>query len=169
MTVNSPRILVAGIGNIFHGDDVFGVAVVQRLKTQTLPDGVEAADFGIRSYDLAYAMLKDYDAVILVDATARGGEPGTLYLIEPDLAGLESFAGAVTDGHSMNPVTALQLVKLFGGQPRRLFVVGCEPATLESENGRIGLSPLLQTAVTPALDMIHALIATISHEVAAPG
>jgi hydrogenase maturation protease len=165
--MHEARILVAGIGNIFHGDDIFGVEVAQQLLAYKLPDGVTVTDFGIRSYDLAYAMLEDYDATILVDATARGEAPGTLYLIEPDLDDLGQFEGVVVDSHSMNPVTALQLVKTFGGRPKRLFVVGCEPATLESEDGRMALSPPLQGAVAEAIVMVQALITQIRDEVAA--
>lgn len=168
--MTNPRILVAGIGNIFHGDDVFGVEVAHRLMVGHLPDGVEVTDFGIRSYDLAYAILDDYDATILVDATSQGGSPGTLYLIKPDLDDLVPSEGSLVDGHSMNPMTVLQLVKLFGGRPRRLFVVGCEPATLEeSEDGRIGLSEPLQTAVDGAVEMVESLIKNIRDELAAKG
>ena len=92
--MNAPRILIAGIGNIFLGDDGFGVEVAQRLLRRQLPDGVRVVDFGIRGYDLAYALLDGYDAAILVDAAARGGEPGTLYVIEPELG----RCGRPTDG-----------------------------------------------------------------------
>ena len=78
------RVLIAGVGNIFLGDDAFGVAVVQRLARRSLPEGVRVVDFGIRGLDLAYALLDDYDAVLLVDAVPRGGPPGTLYVLEPD-------------------------------------------------------------------------------------
>ncbi|MBK8901647.1 MAG: hydrogenase maturation protease [Anaerolineaceae bacterium] len=159
-----PRILVAGIGNIFHGDDIFGVTVARELASGDLPAGVQVTDFGIRSYDLAYAMLDDYDATILVDATAQGGAPGTLYLIEPDLDDLDQFAGLVVDSHSMNPMTALQLVKSFGGRPSRLYLVGCEPATLESVDGRMGLSEPVQTAVPEAINMVTELINRIREE-----
>ena len=79
------KILVAGIGNIFFGDDAFGCEVATQLARRPLPEGVRVTDFGIRSYDLAYAIMDDYDAVILVDATAQGAEPGTIYLIAPDI------------------------------------------------------------------------------------
>ncbi len=81
------RILIAGIGNIFLGDDAFGVEVVRRLSrsARKLPDEVRIVDFGIRGFDLAYALMEGYEVAILVDATPRGGVPGTLYTIEPDL------------------------------------------------------------------------------------
>ena len=77
------RILIAGIGNIFLGDDAFGVEVARRLVRRRLPDGVRVVDFGIRGLDLTYALLDGYEAVILVDAAPRGGPPGTLYVLEP--------------------------------------------------------------------------------------
>lgn len=160
-----PRILIAGIGNIFHGDDIFGVEVAQQLLRHELPAGVQVTDFGIRSYDLAYAMLEDYDATILVDATTRGEAPGTLYLIEPDVEQLNASEAGVVDSHSMNPVAALQLALSFGARPSRLFIVGCEPATLESENGHIGLSPALRATVPEAIKMIETLIEEICKEV----
>ena len=79
------RILVACIGNIFLGDDGFGVEVARRFADRPLPEGVRLVDFGIRSYDLAYAMMEDWELIILVDAVPRGGEPGTVYVIEPEL------------------------------------------------------------------------------------
>lgn len=66
------RILVAGIGNVFLGDDGFGVEVVRRLAGRGLPEGVEVKDFGIRGMDLAYALQDDYELVVFVDATPRG-------------------------------------------------------------------------------------------------
>ena len=80
-----PTVLVAGIGNMFLGDDGFGVEVVRRLAGRTLRPGVTIRDFGIRGFDLAFNLVDGADLTILVDATARGGAPGTLYTIEPDL------------------------------------------------------------------------------------
>lgn len=161
---DTKRILVAGIGNIFLGDDAFGVEVVQRLLGSELPPGVEVRDFGIRSYDLAYALMDDYAASILVDATQRGGAPGTLYLIEPDGGELEQLTGELMDAHTMNPVAALRLVKTLGGETGPLFVVGCEPATLESNNGQLGLSEPLRPAVNAAIEMIEQLITRLQRE-----
>ena len=135
------RILVAGVGNIFLGDDAFGVEVVQRLVKHTLPDGVRVIDFGIRGFDLAYALLDGYDTTILVDATPRGGRPGTLYVIEPDLNDLDGLGtqDTVVETHGMNPMKVLGLVKAMGGQFKRILLVGCEPATLGSEEeGHMG-------------------------------
>jgi hydrogenase maturation protease len=155
------RILVAGIGNIFLGDDAFGVEVAQQMLRQEVPDGVQVVDFGIRSYDLAYAMMEDYEATILVDATQRGGTPGTLYLIEPDLSEMDEMGGEVVNAHSMNPVRVLQLVQTLGGEPGKLYLVGCEPAILESENGALGLSEQVAAAVPDAIRMVLSLVADI--------
>ncbi len=158
------RILVAGIGNIFFGDDAFGCEVASQLARRSLPDGVRVTDFGIRSYDLAYAIMDNYDATILVDATPHGAEPGTLYLIEPDLKKLDELPEEPVNSHGMNPVRVLQLVRSLGGNPGFLRVVGCEPAVLEPEDGAIKLSEKVQAAVAPALDMIEGLIREILQE-----
>ncbi|MDQ3117696.1 MAG: hydrogenase maturation protease [Verrucomicrobiota bacterium] len=157
------KILVAGIGNIFFGDDAFGCEVATQLARRPLPEGVRVTDFGIRSYDLAYAIMDDYDAVILVDATPQGAEPGTIYLIEPDIKKLDDLPEEAVNAHSMNPVRVLQLVRSLGGNARWLRVVGCEPAVLESEEGAMGLSEKVQAAVGPAIEMIEGLIQEISN------
>jgi hydrogenase maturation protease len=129
------RVLVAGIGNVFLGDDGWGVALAGRLSTRELPRGVDVADFGIRGMDLAYAMQDDYDAVIFLDATPRGEPPGTLYVIEPDLEEIEM----TIDAHGMDPVKVLALARTLGSEalPRTL-VVGCEPQTrISAEDDRI--------------------------------
>lgn len=155
------KILVAGIGNIFFGDDAFGCEVANQLARRPLPAGVRVTDFGIRSYDLAYAIMDDYDAVILVDATPQGADPGTIYLIEPDIKKLDELPEEAFNAHSMNPVRVLQLVRSLGGKPGWLRVVGCEPALLESEEGAMGLSEKVQSAVQPAIEMIETLIRDI--------
>src|SRR5258705_11060191 len=126
------KILVAGIGNIFLVDDAFGVEVVQRFSAMPLPPGVTLADFGIRSYDLAYAMMDGYDVTILLDATPQGQPPGTVSLIEPDVIGLGASARETIDAHSMNPVRVLRMVWSLGGHPGRLYLIGCEPGILEA-------------------------------------
>ena len=155
------RILVAGIGNIFFGDDAFGCEVASQLRRKPLPEGVRVIDFGIRSYDLAYAIMDGYDATILVDATPQGSAPGTIYLIEPDLKKLDELPDEAVNAHSMNPVRVLQLVRSLGGNVGWLRVVGCEPAVLDSEEGAMGLSDKVQAAVDPAIEMIESLIREI--------
>jgi hydrogenase maturation protease len=165
----TPRILVAGIGNIFFGDDAFGCEVARQLLQRPVADGVTIKDFGIRSYDLAYAIMDGYDATILVDATSQGNAPGTIYLIEPDLKKLDELPDEAVNAHSMNPVRVLQLVRSLGGKPGWLRVVGCEPAVLETEEGAMGLSEKVQAAVAPAIEMIETLIHQILEEAGSPG
>ena len=150
------KILVAGIGNIFLGDDAFGVEVVQRLNAIPLPSEVTVADFGIRSYDLAYAMMDGYDVTILLDATPQGQPPGTVSLIEPDVSGLGE--GETIDAHSMNPVHVLRMVWSLGGQPGRLYLIGCEPGVLEAEEGQLGLSAPVEAAIPRAIEMLQTLL-----------
>jgi hydrogenase maturation protease len=156
----NPLLLIAGIGNIFFGDDAFGSEVARELMRRPLPEGVKVDDFGIRSYDLAYALMDGCDA-ILIDAVPRGEPPGTLYLIEPDLAGLDS--GEIPDAHSMNPLNVLRLVQTLGGQTGRLYLVGCEPSALESDDGQMGLSESVQASVPRAIEMIESLVDDLLH------
>jgi hydrogenase maturation protease len=156
------RILIACIGNIFLGDDAFGVEVARRLLERDLPEDVRVVDFGIRGLDLAYALLDGYEAVLMVDAVLRGGRPGTLYLIEPDSCQqLESGDTNLVEGHSLSPEKVLRLVAAMGGWAGRLFLVGCEPARAgdvsESWDG-FALSDPVRTAVDQAVGLIEALI-----------
>ncbi len=161
--MTQPRILVAGIGNIFLGDDAFGVEVVRQMIGKPLPDGVRVTDFGIRGLDLTYALLEDYDAVILVDATQQGGEPGTIYVMEPDVSESveQDVHEAMVETHAMNPMKVLRMARAMGGRRRRLLLVGCEPAVLESEEGYIGLSEAVQAAVDEAVEVIVSLVETL--------
>ncbi|MGA2738750.1 MAG: hydrogenase maturation protease [Bryobacteraceae bacterium] len=162
-----PRILVAGIGNIFLGDDAFGVEVVRRLAWRALPDYVRVVDYGIRGLDLAYALMDDYDAAILVDAAGRGGDPGTLYVLEPeigDTAG-DGPQAVSMEAHGMNPMLVLEMVRAMGGRPRQVLIVGCEPATLGDEfEGAMGLSPAVEAAVAGAVAIVESLIAKIAQQ-----
>ena len=152
------KILVAGVGNIFLGDDAFGSEVARRLMHERLPAEVRVSDFGIRSYDLAYAMMDGYDATILVDVTSKGQAPGTVYLIEPDLNELDQFDEKLPDAHSMNPLNALQMLRTSGISPGELYLIGCEPAILEREDGQIGLSESVEASVPQAIEMIKSLV-----------
>jgi hydrogenase maturation protease len=149
----SARVLIAGVGNIFQADDAFGVEVAQRLSRRTLPRGVEVRDFGIRGFDLAYAMMEPWDLVILVDAMQRGETPGTLYVMEPHEAA-ESAINAAVETHGMTPLRAIELVKSLGGEPPRMLVVGCEPADLGGEDGAMGLTPAIAAVLDPAADLV---------------
>lgn len=158
-----PRILVAGIGNIFVGDDGFGVEVVQRLDRRRLPRNVQVADFGIRGFDLACAILDGPDIAIFVDACPRGVAPGTLHVIEPDLESLESDAEAPLglEPHVLNPMNVLRLAKSMGGRMSHVVVVGCEPHTLGDEDGLMALSEPVAAAVNDAIPLIESLVHTL--------
>lgn len=151
------RILIAGIGNLFLGDDAFGVEVARRLQQRPLPAGVRVVDFGIRGLDLAYALLDDHAAVILVDAAPRGERPGTLYVLEPDLASPAEDPPAI-EAHSLDPVKVLRLAAAMGARLDRVFVVGCEPALMADADLRMGLSAPVQTAVDEAVVLIESLL-----------
>jgi hydrogenase maturation protease len=159
-------ILIAGIGNIFLGDDAFGVEVVQHLAGRKLPDGVKAIDFGIRGFDLAYALLDGFDVTILVDACPRGGQPGSLYVIEPDLNALDSQEASPSsvDAHSMNPRNVIRMAKAMGGGSLgRILLVGCEPLTLGPQEGQMGLSQPVAAMVEEAAKVIESLVSKIQN------
>ena len=162
------KILVAGVGNIFLVDDAFGVEVAQRLSKRTMPENVSVVDFGIRSYDLAYAMMEPWELVILVDAVSRGELPGTVYVIEPELPQTNDSPTEFSfDAHSMNPVSVFELVGKLGGKFARTLVVGCEPANINAdENGQSGLSESVQGAINEAIRVIEELIAEIGKSTA---
>jgi hydrogenase maturation protease len=158
--VQKPSILVAGIGNIFLGDDAFGVEVVRRMAGLKLPEEVRVADFGIRGFDLAYALQDGYETTILVDACPRGEAPGTLYVIEPDLKVLDDPEApqAVIEAHAMNPMTVLRMAKAMNIECKNILLVGCEPCTLGGEEGAMGLSAAVEAAVDRAVKLIESVV-----------
>lgn len=162
-SVAQPTILVAGIGNIFMGDDAFGVEVARRLAERQLPPEVRVGDFGIRGFDLAYALQDGYETTILVDAYPRDDQPGTLYVVEPDLAamGAEHAEGGDVDAHGMDPVKILRLAATMSGGMKRVLLVGCEPATLGPDEGLMGLSDPVAAAVIEAVDLVESVIKRI--------
>jgi hydrogenase maturation protease len=155
----APRILLAGIGNVFLGDDGFGAEVARRLALRPLPEGVRAVDFGIRGFDLAYALLDGCDAAILIDAVQRGGAPGTLYVIEPEIEpGDEPGGDELLAPHGMHPARVFRMVQAMGGRLGPLRIVGCEPATFGDEDeGLMGLSAPVEAAVDPAVAIVESL------------
>jgi hydrogenase maturation protease len=159
----TPDILIAGIGNIFLGDDAFGVEVIRRLGNRKLPDRVKAIDFGTRGFDLAYALLDGADVTILVDACPRGGTPGSVYVIEPDLSSLDGPEARQfsIDAHSMNPLNVIRMAKSMGGALKRILLVGCEPATLGPEEGHMGLSRPVAAAVEETVGVVESLVEKI--------
>jgi hydrogenase maturation protease len=157
------KILIAGIGNIFLGDDGFGVEVASRLANQSFPSGVRVTDFGIRGLDLAYALMDGYATTILVDAYPGEGQPGTLFVVEPDLNELNSVGTSpgFIEPHAMNPINVLRMAKSMGGELKQVLVVGCVPATLGPEEGQMGLSEAVAAGVDEAVKLIHSLVTRI--------
>jgi hydrogenase maturation protease len=154
------RILVAGAGNIFLGDDGFGVEVARRLGSEAFPEGVDVADFGIRGVHLAYQLLEGYDSLILIDAAPRGEAPGTVFVLEPDFERPETLerteSGFLLDAHGMDPEMVLGMLKDLGGHVASVLIVGCEPADVSE---RMGLSETVERAVDEACGVVRRLVA----------
>ena len=161
-----PIILIAGIGNIFLGDDAFGIEVVRRLADVDLPESVRVADFGIRGFDLAYSLQDSYETTILVDACSQGEAPGTLYVIEPDLSGGDATdtPAAVIEAHTMNPESVLRMARAMNIEVKNVVLVGCEPQTLGGEEGQMGLSAPVEAAVEEAVKLVESLVNKILHK-----
>ncbi len=156
-----PQILVAGIGNIFMGDDAFGVEVARCLMERNLPDEVRVVDFGIRGLDLAYALQDDYETTILIDAYPHGQPPGTVSVVEPDVNEISASPGNFVEPHSLHPMSVLRMAYAMNGPLKRVLLVGCEPATLGGEEGRMGLSEPVTTAVREAAKTTETLVKRI--------
>jgi hydrogenase maturation protease len=147
-------ILVAGVGNAWLRDDGFGGEVARRLSERELPEGVSVMDAGTGGLDLAYEVMRGYDALVILDVSKQGGEPGTLYVMEPDE---DSVKGGIEDGevinpHGMDPQTVLRFVKSIGAWPGRVVVIACEPADVEEMGW--GLSDTVSEAVDRAVDLV---------------
>jgi hydrogenase maturation protease len=153
--MRTARTLIAGIGNIFLGDDAFGVEVAKRLAGRPLSPETHVVDFGIRGIDLTYALLEDYHQVILVDTVQRGERPGTLYIIEPQ----QESAGAMQT-HEMAPAKALAAAKAMGAALTNVVIIGCEPESFGSDDEpRMGLSRAVDAAVDEAVTLIESMAA----------
>ena len=152
------KALVAGIGNIFLSDDAFGVEVVRQIDATLMPDGVKVADFGIRGVHLSFELLDGYDALILIDAMPLGEPPGTVVIFEPDVEAIDPTSA---DAHSMSPAVVLGLLAGLGGQLPRVLVVAGQPLTVEEG---LGLSEPVASAVAPAIETVHRLVARICGE-----
>src|ERR1700690_2460219 len=164
-----PRILVAGVGNAWLRDDGFGGEVARRLSERELPEGVSVMDAGTGGLDLAYEVMRGYDGLVILDVSKQGGEPGTLYVMEPDeddvQGGIED--GEVINPHGMDPQTVLRFVKSIGAWPGRVVVIACEPAEIEEMGW--GLSDSVSEAVDRALDLVFETLADLRSGVAAEG
>jgi Ni,Fe-hydrogenase maturation factor len=180
-TSQKPTILVAGIGNIFLGDDAFGVEVVRRLANRKLPECVRVSDFGIRGFDLAYALQDGYETTILVDACPHGEAPGTLYVIEPDLKVLgpqktdhhrtddhetddPDTPQAVVEAHAMNPMNLLRMARAMNIEVKNVLLVGCEPETLGGDEGQMGLSAPVEAALEDAVKLVESVIGKVLNQ-----
>lgn len=148
------RILVAGIGNAWMGDDGFGSRVAERLGKRELPAEAAVFDFGTGGLDLAYEVMRGYDGLVLVDVSRQGGEPGTLYVMTPDEqeidAGIED--GQLLNPHDMDPRTVLRFVRTLGAWPGRVVVIACEPTEVGAVG--FGLSAAVEGAVDAAVDVV---------------
>jgi hydrogenase maturation protease len=162
METGRRRILVAGIGNAWLRDDGFGGEVVKLLNDRELPDGVEVSDFGTGGLDLAYEVMRGYDALILIDVSRQGHAPGTIYVmdVEPSEVDGQIEDGQMLDPHGMDPQTVLRFVKYVGGWPGRVCVVACEPAVVEEVG--FGLSPSVQGSLARAADVVLETIAGLA-------
>ena len=152
------QVLVAGVGNAWLRDDAFGAECARRLAARGVPEGVTVMDFGTGGLDLAYELMRGYDALVLLDASRQGGSPGTLYVLEPELA---DYGGPIEDGevinpHGMDPHTVLRFVNAFGGFSGKVVVIGCEPG--EVDDVGLGLTPPVEAAVERALKMVRETI-----------
>ena len=145
-------ILVAGVGNLFLGDDGFGPEVARRLAVDPVPDGVRVVDYGIRGMHLAYDLLDGYDALVLVDAVPGPGRPGDLRVLE---VRADDLGEGALDAHGMDPVAVLANLEALGGALPRTFVVGCQPANVDEG---IGLSPVVAAAVDEAARIVRNLV-----------
>jgi hydrogenase maturation protease len=158
-----PQILVAGIGNAWMRDDGFGGHVAKALEGRELPSGVTVLDFGTGGLDLAYEVMRGYDALVLVDVSRQGGEPGTLYVIEPDPSEITTIEdGEVVSPHGMDPKTVLRFVKTVGGWPGKVVIVACEPTGADEmgggEMGGAGMGFELSAEVTGAVERAADLV-----------
>jgi hydrogenase maturation protease len=148
------QILVAGVGNAWLQDDAFGGECARRLEARGVPSGVTVMDFGTGGLDLAYEVMRGYDALVLIDASRQGQEPGTLYVLEPEMS---EFEGAIEDGdainpHSMDPASMLRFVSAIGGFSGKVVIIGCEPGEVDEVG--LGLTPPVEAAVERALALV---------------
>jgi hydrogenase maturation protease len=160
------RVLVAGVGNIFMGDDAFGVEVVRELLRRPRPPHVTVRDFGTRGLELAHTLVDGFDALLLVDTVQRGHVPGTLTVLDPDFLPREQptqdLLGA---GHGVDPCRVFGLVRALGGTVPRTRLLGCEPLAFGSDDEpMLELSPPVRQAVARALPLVEQLLSELAAE-----
>ena len=160
------RILIAGVGNVLRGDDGFGVEVAQALtRSRTLPDGVSVFEAGIAGIPLVQELMSGYDALIIADAVERSGAPGTVYVIEPDIADpslLDPAAlhSSLADAHYTEPSKVLVLAKALGVLPPEVFIIGCQPGGYDELGAE--LSAPVKDAVRVAVRQIESLVESLN-------
>lgn len=154
--------LVAGVGNLFLGDDGFGVEVVRRLAAYPLPEHVELADTGIRGVHLAYQLLDGYRNLVLVDTIGDDAPAGTLRVLHTTVEEAEEALpeGISMDGHGMSPHAVLALLRTLsvgtgGAVPERVIVIGCVPERLDEG---IGLSTSVESVVDDAVHLVRDVV-----------
>ncbi|MDQ6930174.1 MAG: hydrogenase maturation protease [Candidatus Eremiobacteraeota bacterium] len=147
----SARILIAGVGNIFFGDDGYGCEVISRMRDEIFPPDVRVEDYGIRGTHLAFELMSGYEGSILIDAVPKGGPPGTLYVIEPDV---EEATGTI-DAHTMDLQAVFAFMRTLEGVPPRILIVGCEPA---AEREEMGLCEEVEQAVGKTIPLVHEVL-----------
>ena len=150
-------ILVAGVGNIFFGDDAFGSDVARRMIGRFESPKARVIDFGIRALDLTYALCDGYEAVIIIDTFAQGGEPGTIYVVEPESNEFDN-APAMIEAHGMHVGHVLAAARSMGAPLANVWIVGCEPQTFGPDEGKMGLSSPVAASVEPAIQVVESLI-----------
>ncbi|HUQ45350.1 MAG TPA: hydrogenase maturation protease [Gemmatimonadaceae bacterium] len=147
------RTLIAGFGNVLRGDDGFGVEVLRRLGEQGVAsDHVELLDVGTGGIRLAQELITPYDRLIIIDATTRGGEPGTVYSLIVDSV----KPTREIDMHTTVPSRALEVAQAFGPLPAEIYLVGCEPGSVDELT--TDLSPPVAAAVEEALRRVGELL-----------
>ena len=157
------RVLVAGVGNVFLGDDAFGVELARELLRGPALPQVTVRDFGTRGLDLAYTLLDGFDALLLLDTLARGHAPGTLTVLEPDFARSEATEALLGPAHGVDPCRVFALLRELGGRAPVTRLLGCEPLSFGSqERPMLELSPPVRDALSKALPLARRLIAELS-------
>ena len=158
------RVMIAGVGNMFMKDDGFGCEVIKKVSHKKFPEGVEIRDFGTGGLKLAYDLMKGYDGLILVDASARGEKPGTLYVIEPKEEEVDGNLenGTIIDPHGSDPATVLRFVKSVGAWPAKVLIVACEPENVE--DFEIGLSEPVNAVLDQAATLVEEMVKEIYSE-----
>jgi hydrogenase maturation protease len=162
------QILIAGVGNAWLQDDGFGAEVARRLAEVELPSGVSVMDVGTSGLDLAYEVMRGYSALMIVDVSRQGGEPGTLYVIdvEPDDVPDTIEDGETIDPHSMDPMTMLRFVRVIGGWPGRVQVIACEPAVVDDVG--VGLTEVVEASVARAMELVLETVEELRTDAAYP-